>query len=216
MTRAVLAGFVFLCAASEMTSAHRLDEYLQATRVAFAGDRVEVEVDLIPGAALASGVMSRIDHDGDNTASPIEVAAYAQAVLRDLTVTVDLHPVAMTLARVEAASLDEIRAGVGAIRLSAVGVVERGGTGPHSVYVRNDHRPEISVYSVNALIPGDPDIRVLGQKRDPRQQEVRIDYSVGPRWFARLLWMVLGSAGLMTLMIVRRGPGRVVSLDGAA
>lgn len=207
MKRAVVA-IVFALAWPAVADAHRLDEYLQATRVAFAGDRIVLEIDLTPGAAMAYDVVTLLDRDGDRMVSPIEAAAYAQLVLGDLIVKIDQRPVAMTLAHVEVASLDDIRSGLGAIQLRAVGLVGGGASGRRQVYVRNDHRPSMSVYLVNALIPEDPHIRVLGQTRDPRQQEVRIDYSVGPRSFVQLLWLVFGSAGLLMLMVVRRLPSR--------
>ena len=216
MKSVAFGAFVFALAVPAVPHAHRLDEYLQATRVAVAGNRIELEIDLIPGAAMASDVISRLDRNGDRTVSPIEAAAYARLVLGDLIVNVDQRPVAMTLAHVEVASLDEVRSGVGAIQLRAVGLVEGGATGRRQVYFRNDHQPGTSVYSVNALIPEDTNVRVLGQIRDPRQQEVRIDYSVEPQWLAQLLWLVLGTAGLFTLKMIRGRPGRLASVDGTA
>ena len=38
-------------------AAHRLDEYLQAARIAVDVDRVGVELDLTPGVAIAPSVM---------------------------------------------------------------------------------------------------------------------------------------------------------------
>jgi hypothetical protein len=207
--KSVGVALVFAFACPAVADAHRLDEYLQATRVGFAGNRIVLEIDLVPGAAMASDIMTRLDRNGDGTVSPVEAAAYAQIVLGDLIVKVDERPVGLTLARVEMASLDEIRGGIGAIQLRAVGLVEGSATGSHHVYFRNDHRPGMSVYLVNALIPEGPHIQVLGQTRDPRQQEVRIDYSVGQRPFVQLLWLVFGSAGLLMLMVVRRLPGRL-------
>jgi hypothetical protein len=206
--KSVVGVLVFAFAWPAVADAHRLDEYLQATRVGFAGNRIVLEIDLVPGAAMASDIMAGLDRNDDGTVSPIEAAAYAQLVLGDLIVKVDERPVGLTLAHVEMTSLDEIRGGIGAIQLRAVGLVEGGATGRHHVYFRNDHRPGISVYLVNALIPEDPHIQVLGQTRDPRQQEVRIEYSVGRRSFVQLLWLVFGSAGLLMLMVVRRLPGR--------
>ena len=47
-------------------SAHRMDEYLQAARIAIDPDRVEIELDLTPGIALAESILADIDrnHDG--------------------------------------------------------------------------------------------------------------------------------------------------------
>jgi len=61
---------------------------------------------------------------------------------------------------------------------------------------------------VNALIPEDRVVGVMSQTRDPRQQEIRIEYSVGPRWAARLQWLVVAVAGLSTLTVIRRRKAR--------
>jgi hypothetical protein len=72
---------------------------------------------------------------------------------------------------------------------------------------RNTHRPELSVYLVNALVPENPEIEVVAQRRDRLQHELRLDYRVGaaappaPAWrFAAAATMV----GLMTIVLFRR------------
>ena len=52
--------------------AHRLDEYLQATRVAIARDRIDLEIDLTPGATIAASIATEIDTDRDGRFSPAE------------------------------------------------------------------------------------------------------------------------------------------------
>ena len=37
--------------------AHRLDEYLQATRISVATNRIDLSIDLTPGVAVAAAVM---------------------------------------------------------------------------------------------------------------------------------------------------------------
>lgn len=203
MKRVALAAIVFALAMPAGSTAHQVDEYLQATRVSLARNRILLEIDLTPGATIASDVIARLDRDSDNTISPIEAAAYGQLVVRDLILKVDERPVAMTLAHVEIASLDALRRGIGAIQLRTVGDLESGVTGRRQVYFRNNHQPGVSVYLVNALIPEDGDVSVVGQTRNARQQEVRIDYNVGPQWPAQILWLVVAITGLLTLMMVR-------------
>src|SRR4051812_3412896 len=59
-----LAGILLVFAGS--ASAHRLDQYLQATRLSLAADQVGVEIDLTPGVEVAPAVFALIntDHDG--------------------------------------------------------------------------------------------------------------------------------------------------------
>jgi hypothetical protein len=208
MSRGIVAAIVFVLAVPAESAAHRLDEYLQAARVSLGRDRVTLEVDLTPGANIASGIVALLDRDGDNTISPIEAAAYGQVVLADLVLELDGRLVAMTLTRVETPSIEEMRDGLGTIQLRAAGTLEAVASGRRQLYFRNDHQPAASVYLVNALIPEDGDVGVVAQTRDARQQGVRIDYNVGARWPAQVLWLVFAALGLPTLMIGRRArPG---------
>jgi hypothetical protein len=58
-------------------AAHRLDEYLQTTRLALAPDGVVVALDLTPGGDVVSGVLAPIDCDGDRRLSSVEGRSYA-------------------------------------------------------------------------------------------------------------------------------------------
>ena len=71
------------------TSAHRLDEYLQAARIAIDPDAVHVELDLTPGIALAEVVIAGIDRNRDGSMSADEQRTYANLVLGALEVRVD-------------------------------------------------------------------------------------------------------------------------------
>jgi hypothetical protein len=206
MSRVFVSVIVFMLAMPAESAAHRLDEYLQAARVSLARDRVTLEVDLTPGANIASAIVALLDRDGDDTISPLEAGAYGQEVVTDLVLELDGRSVAVTLTRVETPSIDDMRDGVGTIQLRAVGNVDAVAAGRRELYFRNNHQPAASVYLVNALIPDDGDVGVALQSRDPRQQGVRIEYNVGPRWPAQLLWLVLGVAGLSTLMVLRSPP----------
>ena len=65
------------------------------------------------------------------------------------------------------------------------------------------------MYLVNALIPSDRGISVVGQTRDAKQRDVRIEYSVSPQWPAYLYWPVLGVAALF---FVLRRSSRIASV----
>jgi hypothetical protein len=58
--------------------AHRLDEYLQATRLSLDLDRVGVEIDLTAGVSLAAQIFASIDTDRDGRISIAEGEAYAR------------------------------------------------------------------------------------------------------------------------------------------
>ena len=204
MSKVFVAVIVCVLAMPAESAAHHLDEYLQAARVSLARDRITLEVDLTPGANIAPAIVALLDRDGDNTISPIEAGTYGQAVLSDLALELDGRAVAVMLTRVETPSIDDMRDGIGTIQLRAAGNIESVAAGRRYLSFRNNHQPAASVYLVNALIPEDADVRVEGQRRDRRQQGVRVEYNVGPRWPAQLLWLVLSAAGLSTLLALRK------------
>ena len=196
------AAVILLLASGSDLSAHRLDEYLQATRVSIAHDRIAIEMDLTPGVSIASSVIGLIDTNADGAIAPMEAEAYGRAVLSDLLMTLDSNRDGMTLVRVEMPTVDEMRNGMGTIRLHAAGSVEPG-SGRHRLQFFNNHRPEASVYMVNALMPEDRAVSLGPQSRDPRQQEFQLEFTVTRRWTAQILWLGFGVAGLAGVWVAR-------------
>ena len=64
-----------------IADAHRLDEYLQGTRISIEPGCIRVEMNLTPGAAVAESVIAAIDQDRDGEISSVESAAYAGGVV---------------------------------------------------------------------------------------------------------------------------------------
>jgi hypothetical protein len=190
--RAGAATIACLLALSASPSAHRLDEYLQAARVSLSHTRVDLEMDLTPGASVADGIIALIDRDGDKRISPAEAERYGRAVLADVSLELDGRAVALTLHHVEAPPLEEMRHGLGAIQLRASADVTSGMRFRRELHFQNNHHPESSVYLVNALMPGDPGISVVTQTRDRNQRDARIEYSVRPLWPKYVYWPLLG------------------------
>ena len=203
--RGIFAGAMLLVLAlPASSSAHRLDEYLQASRVSLARDQVALEIDLTPGASIAARVAARVDRDADGRISPLEAEAYGRAVVREVLLEVDGRALPLTLTRVEASSIDEMREGLGSIQLVAVGHFREAGAGRHQLHFRNDHHPDSSVYLVNALVPRSRDIAVAAQTRDTHQRDFHLEYDVRPAWPARLMWLTLGLSGLGALSVMRK------------
>jgi hypothetical protein len=187
---AATAGFLLVLSASP--SAHRLDEYLQAARVTLARTGVALEIDLMPGASVAAGIIALVDGDGDSSISPLEAESYGRDVLADIVLELDGRPIALTLVHVEVPSVDEMRHGIGTIQLQAIGNIEGGVSRRPQLHFRNNHHAGASVYLVNALMPSDAGISVVDQTRDARQRDVRIEYSVSPLWPKHLYWPIFG------------------------
>lgn len=159
-------------------SAHRTDEYLQAARLAIDPARVQIELDLTPGIALAEAILADIDRNRDGTLSAEEQRAYATLVLDALTLEVDGTPVRAELADVRFPDADAIKRGEGTIRLHSSAILPRQSSGVHQLLFRNRHHPDRSVYLANALVPESAQVAVSAQRRDRDQTELTIDYLV--------------------------------------
>jgi hypothetical protein len=199
MTRTAGVTTALVLAISTGANAHRLDEYLQAARVAVASADIVVHLDLTPGASVAAEIIAALDGDGDGLISPLEAEAYGRAVLADVSASLDGGPLGLTLTRVEVPTEGEMRDGVGTIRIEAAGAPGAERPGPHQFELRNSHRPGSSVYLANALAPQDADIRIVRQQRDVRQQRFTLDYDVRPSKSAAIGWVVAAAASLMAL-----------------
>jgi hypothetical protein len=180
-TRNFLAGFAAVCAwlvSAPSAGAHRLDEYLQATRLSVAADHVDLEIDLTPGAAIADKVLTWIDTNGDGRISDTEAEAYAKEMLHSVTLKVDLRPAPVELVMRSFPEWSDVRLGVGTIRLRAAAKIPSAGWGQHEISFLNTHRPKSSVYLVNALVPDNPRIQLGPPRRDYAQHGLTLDYTV--------------------------------------
>jgi hypothetical protein len=199
MTRIAAITSALVLATSTGANAHRLDEYLQAARVAVASAGIVVHLDLTPGVSVAADVIALLDGNQDRRVSPLEAEAYGRVVLADVSARLDGEALGLTLVRVEVPTAGEMRDGVGTIRIEAAGAAPAGRPGPHHFELRNTHRPESGVYLANALAPQDADIRIVRQRRDPRQQTFSLDYEVRPSMGAAAGWLVAAAAALAAL-----------------
>jgi hypothetical protein len=163
-------------------SAHRLDEYLQASRLGIERDRVSVEIDLTPGVAVAHEVFAWIDADGSGGISPAEADAYAHRVLDSITLDVDGRRQPLELLDRQVPSLVDMSQGIGTIRVRATAQMPAAAAGLHRLVYRNLHRPDVSVYLVNALLPGSTAVAITAQHRDTLQHELQLDYRIESPW----------------------------------
>src|SRR5580698_1946858 len=146
-------------------SAHRIDEYLQATILSLEGNRVQASMRLIPGILVSSSVIASIDRNGDGVFSESEERAYAQRVLNDLTITIDGKSVQPKLISWSFPQPAQMRDGLGEIHVEYTTDLPSGG-GNRRLMVANHHLNRTSVYLVNVLVPQDHDVRILAQKRN--------------------------------------------------
>jgi hypothetical protein len=189
-------------------AAHRLDEYLQATLIGIAQGSVDLEIQLTPGVAVLPAVLSEIDRDRDGRISGEEARAYSTRVMREVELRVDGRAAPLSLVESTFPTLEEMRQGLGTIRLKLRASRVEGDSAVHELRFINRHLPQVSVYLVNCLA-GDG-LRVGRQQRDEAQRSISFGYSFGksadppPAWFMReRLWLaVLGTVLLARLAML--------------
>jgi hypothetical protein len=182
--------------------AHRLDEYLQATRVSVGVDVVDLEIDLSPGVSIAEGVISTIDTDADGVISGAEADAYAGRLLGALRLAVDGQQAQLRLQRRAFPSIDDMRQGIGTIRVAARARVEATSGRRHLAYA-NTFLPASSVYLVNALLPADRRVDIASQSRDVLQRTFTLEYDVASSHTA-VGWSAAALVMLACLAVRRR------------
>ena len=162
--------------AGGLTSAHRRDEYLQAARLAVDPDRVQVELNLTPGIAVAAAVLAEIDLNANRSISVAEARAYADRVLRVVALDVDGIPLRLGLVDSAFPTLDAVLTGEGTIHIRAVASMPHLADGLHHLRYRNAYRSEIGVYLANALVPASDRVTIAAQRRDVDQRDLVVDY----------------------------------------
>src|SRR5215475_3976813 len=103
MKRAVAAfsfiGFSLAFAATAW--AHRIDEYLQAARLAIAADRVTLQMDLTPGVDVAPLIFALINTNHDGMISQAEGRAYTSQLIKEIVLDLDGHRQRLSLVRAQ-------------------------------------------------------------------------------------------------------------------
>ena len=154
--------------------AHRLDEYLQATLISVEQDEVEVEISLTPGVAVLPVVLAMIDQDHNERISAQEERAYAERVLRNVSLESDGQAIRLTVVGRSFPAVEDMKQGLGTIQLRLRG--ER--HGGHEMRFVNRHLAGISVYLVNCVLPASGVLKIGRQIRDNLQTEIRFEYSL--------------------------------------
>jgi hypothetical protein len=202
MIRNGLAAAALAAACAMPAHAHQLDEYLQAARIGVEPDRIIVELSLTPGTSVAREIFSSLDRDDDGHISASETDAYGRSILRDLALEMDGRSCPLRILRAQSPSWSEIREGLGTIRVEAeagVGLPH----GHHRLRFVNNHRSDIGVYLVNALMPSTGDIIIRAQQRDVRQHGIVLEVDRSSPYLGAL-WIVVPLAAAIALMSYRR------------
>ena len=159
-------------------SAHRLDELLQAARIGIAEDRVELELDLTPGVAVADRLIAEIDRDGDARFSSEEQRAFVDGAFAAIVMTADDARLKLSVTSIDFPDADSLRTGNASIAVRAAAQLPVIANGTHHIGFDNRYRGDASVYLANALVPESDRISVTAQDRDRDQQQLTIHYDV--------------------------------------
>jgi hypothetical protein len=216
--RAALAAFVLL-AIGDRISAHRRDDYLQAARIGIEPDRVAIELDLTPGAAVAEPLIAAVDTDRDGSLSMVEQDAYARRALGGVSIAIDGRPLWLELVSTSFPDLAAVRRGEGTVRLRLRTTLPDLSPGSHALYFRNANLPDHSAYLANALVPESARVSVAAQRRTRDQNALTIDYVLGTasRDASRApLVITLACAALLMIPLARRVPRFSASRSAAA
>jgi hypothetical protein len=197
----VVVAVLAACPAS--VSAHRLDEYLQATRIAIEADRIVLEIDLTAGSNIAGSIFALVDADRDGRIDDAEADLYARGVLDAISLTIDGQRLPVRLTTRDLPTFDDMARGTGTIRVSASATASYG-RGTHRLAYRNSYAPDASVYLVNALVPTDSRLQLAAPRRDALQRELTLDFAVGPD----VTWLRTGWAAVAVTMLLMLGVAR--------
>jgi hypothetical protein len=159
--------------ASTAALAHRLDEYLQATILSIEPGSVHATMRLVPGVAVAPGVIASIDSDHDGVLSSDEQYRYAERVLADLQLKEDGRNLPLHLSSVIFPTVDQMKMGTGEIEL-AFSADLPAVQAEHQLAFENHHQRGISVYLVNSLVPRDKNLQLYAQSRNQNQSFYKV------------------------------------------
>jgi hypothetical protein len=139
----------------------------------------------VPGVAVSSAIVAAIDTNADGEISETERRAYAERVLGDLSLSVDGNPLRLKLVSQEFPSVVEMQQGLGQIEIEFTADLPFGGPNRQLIF-ENHHQNQIAAYLVNVLVPRDPEIRIVAQRRNDSQSFYRLDYVQEPANSSRL------------------------------
>jgi hypothetical protein len=121
-----------------------------------------------------TGILAKIDTDADGVISEAEQRAYAERVLKDLSLPIDGDLLKPRLVSAKFPGIEEMKEGC-EIQLEFKADVPRNAANRRLIF-ENRHQSRIAAYLVNCLAPRDPNIRVTAQNRNYQQSLYQLDY----------------------------------------
>jgi hypothetical protein len=194
--RVAVTAITILLLSVPFASAHRLDEYLQGTILSVDKNRVDAQVTLTPGVAVFPALIADMDMNADGAISEAEQRAYAGKFLRDISISIDSHPLAPHLLSTRFPGIAEMKEGRGEIQIELNADFPPGGAN-RKLRFENRHQSRIAAYLVNSLVPRDHDIRIVSQNRNYSQSQYEMNFEVAGAGPLRRGRKPLETAGLL-------------------
>lgn len=215
--RTACAATVLLCIAiSTRVAAHRLDECLQAARIAVDPGRITLELDVTPGVAIVDSLVPEIDRDRDGTIDAREQQDFIRRLLGSVDLSLDGRRLELTDRTATFPDLSALRTGEGMIRVRASVAVPTQSAGVHQVAFRNRYREDVSVYLANALVPDSNRVTITAQHHSAEQRELAIDYELHAETTAvPWPWILAAALLISTLFAIRSVPRHSIRMAGA-
>jgi hypothetical protein len=212
-----LAGLTAAIALLSCTqaSAHRRDEYLQAARIAIAPARVDIELDLTPGIALASNVARR-DRSRSRRQRCRQRGRRVRRTRPRRNQAGSRWPAdAARVGRTPISDCVGYVKGEGTIQIRLSAAVPPLAAGGHRVLYRNDHRPDIAAYLANALVPASDRVTVQAQRRSVDQRDLVIEYALDAAATTGWSWWLAACLGGVTAIVAALGLRRSGTARGS-
>lgn len=170
-----IAAFLLVAGAAR---AHRIDELLQSAFFEIHPDRVEVQLDIGPGAAVAEEFILAADTNRDGQIDATESTAAAEKVGALLRLDLDGKTLELRLVEAQFPPLDFLRAGDAVHALVFAAEFPELAPGDHTLHFENTNRPAHGIWLAHALYPTSKTIAILSQDRSEDQSCTTIGFRV--------------------------------------
>ena len=165
---------------------------------------MHADIRLTPGVAVLPVVLGEIDSNGDGVISDAEQRAYAEKVVSDLSFAVDGKRIEPRLMSMRFPAMAEMKEGLGEIHLEVEADFGGGGS-EHRLTFENHHEFSIAAYLVNCVVPRDPNIRIVAQKRNYGQSSYELDFTG-----SRAAWAAISAPGGAGVLLLLAGATRLL------
>lgn len=183
MRRAALAWWLALIGLTIVATpagAHPLDEYIQATYVTVSPGTATVELKLSPGVLVVPSVLTRLDPDGDQQIADTDARAYADDLLRQVTLRVDGTALPLTINDLQVPTYQLTQAGYGTLVVRALAALPAAADGSsHELTVRNANTADNPRFQINAFVSDHTAVTLGPQQRDSEQRQLEVTFTLG-------------------------------------